>query len=129
MYPLTATAPPCQSTHSSIIGPAPELVRDVAKFVGFAQFYSQFIPQFEQHISALRKIMRHEYTESVDPYWTQEVKAEFMDIRSAILANPCLKRYDHRLLLVLWMDFSQDGFGYVALQPGDDADSQLAMKR
>ncbi len=60
--------------------PAPELVRDVAKFVGFAQFYSRFIPQFEQHIGALREIMRNEYTEPVDPYWTREAKAEFMDI-------------------------------------------------
>jgi hypothetical protein len=59
---------------------APELVRDVAKFVGFAQFYLHFIPQFEQHISALRNIMKNKYTELVDPYWTLEAKAEFMDI-------------------------------------------------
>jgi hypothetical protein len=109
--------------------PAPELVHDVAKFVGFAQFYSRFIPQFEQRISALRNIMKNEYTESVDPYWTREAKAKFMDIRSAILANPCLKRYDHHLLLVLRTNFSKDGFSYVALQPGDNAKSRLAMKR
>jgi hypothetical protein len=72
--------------------PAPELVRNVAKFVGFAQFYSRFIPQFERHIGALREIMRNKYTEPVDPYWTQEAKAEFMDIRLAVLADPCLKR-------------------------------------
>jgi hypothetical protein len=109
--------------------PAPELVRDVAKFIGFAQFYSRFIPQFEQRIGALRKIMRNKYTEPVNPYWTQEAKAEFMDIQSAILANPCLKRYNHHLLLVLQTDFSKDGFGYVALQPGNDTESWLAMKR
>jgi hypothetical protein len=108
--------------------PAPELVRDVAKFVGFAQNYSCFIPQSEQRIGALLEIMRNKYTEPVDPYWTGETKAEFMDIRSAILANPGLKRYKHRLLLVLQTDFSKDGFGYVALQPGNDAESQLAMK-
>jgi hypothetical protein len=27
--------------------PQPEIVSDVAKLVGFAQFYSKFIPQFE----------------------------------------------------------------------------------
>jgi hypothetical protein len=109
--------------------PAPELVRNVAKFVGFAQFYSRFIPQFEQRIGALREIMQNKYTEPVDPYWTQEAKAEFMDIRLAILADSCLKRYNHRLLLVLRTDFSKDGFDYVALQPGNDAESRLAMKR
>ena len=69
--------------------------------------------------------MRNKYTEPVDPYWTREAKAEFMDIQSAILADPCLKRY----VLVLRTDFSKDGFGYVALQPGNDAESRLAMKR
>jgi hypothetical protein len=109
--------------------PAPELVCNVAKFVGFAQFYLRFIPQFEQRISALSNVMKNEYTELVDPYWTLEAKAEFMDIRSAILANPCLKQYDHRLLLVLRTNFSKDGFGYVALQPGNNAKSWLAIKR
>jgi hypothetical protein len=59
--------------------------------------------------------MKNEYTKLVNPYWTLEAKAEFMDIRLAILADPCLKRYDHRLLLVLRTNFSKDGFGYVAL--------------
>jgi hypothetical protein len=120
---------PAMSKHALLHHwPAPELVRDIAKFVVFAQFYSRFIEQFEQRISALRNIMKNEYTELVDLYWTQEAKAEFMDIRSAILANPCLKRYDHCLLLVLRTDFSKDGFGYVALQPSNDAKSRLNMK-
>jgi hypothetical protein len=31
--------------------PQPEIIQDVAKIVGFAQFYSKFIPQFELRIS------------------------------------------------------------------------------
>jgi hypothetical protein len=34
--------------------PQPEIVNDVAKIVGFAQFYSKFIPQFELQIVPLR---------------------------------------------------------------------------
>jgi hypothetical protein len=121
---------PAMSKHALLHHwPAPELVCDVAKFVGFSQFYLPFIPQFEQRISALRNIMKNEYMEFVNPYWMREAKAEFMDIRSAILADPCLKRYNHRLLLVLRTNFSKDGFGYVALQPGNNAESWLAMKR
>jgi hypothetical protein len=108
--------------------PSPELVRDVAKFVGFAQFHSCFIPQFEQRISALRGIMKNEYTNPVDPYWMLDAKAKFLDICSAILNVPCLKRYNHRLLLVLQSDFSKEGFGFVALQPGNNTESRLAMK-
>jgi hypothetical protein len=120
---------PAMSKHSLLHHrPSPELVRDVAKFVGFAQFYSCFIPQFEQRISALRGIMKNEHTNPVDTYWMLAAKAEFLDTCSAILNNPCLKRYDHRLLLVLRTDFSKDGFGFVALQPGNDTESRLAMK-
>ncbi len=88
---------------------SPELVRDVANFFGFAQFYSRFIPQFKQRISALRDIMKNKYTDPVDPYWTLDAKAAFLDVHLAILNNLCLKRYDHCLLLVLRSDFSSDG--------------------
>jgi hypothetical protein len=120
---------PAMSKHSLLHHwPSPELVRDDAKFVGFAQFYSRFIPQFEQRISALRDIMKNKYTDPVDPYWMLDAKAAFLDVCLAILNDPCLKRYDHCLLLVLRSDFSSDGFGVVALQPGNDTESQLAMK-
>jgi hypothetical protein len=71
--------------------PSPELVQDVAKFVGFTQFYSRFIPQFEQRIGALHGIMKNEYTNPVDQYWTLDTKAKFLDIRLAVLNDPCLK--------------------------------------
>jgi hypothetical protein len=121
---------PAMSKHSLLHHwPSPELVQNVAKFVGFAQFYSRFISQFEQCISALRDIIKNEYTDPVYPYWMLDAKATFLDICSSILNNPCLKRYNHCLLLVLQSDFSSDGFGFVALQPGDDTESRLAMKR
>jgi hypothetical protein len=73
--------------------------------------------------------MTNEYTDPVCPYWSLDAQAAFQDIRSALLSDPCLKRYDHCLLLVLRTDFSTDGFGYVALQPGNDIKSRLAMTR
>jgi hypothetical protein len=40
--------PPAMSKHLLLEHwPQPEIVRDVAKLVGFAQFYSRFIPQFK----------------------------------------------------------------------------------
>jgi hypothetical protein len=35
----------------------PEIVRDVAKLVGFAQFYSKYIPQFELQIAPLHNLI------------------------------------------------------------------------
>ncbi len=45
--------------------PAPTLVRDVASFVGFLQFYSKFIPCFELRTAPLRAIMTREYTKAI----------------------------------------------------------------
>ena len=49
---------PAQSKHNLLHHwRTPELVRDVAKFVGFMQFYSRFIPNFEVHITTMCTIM------------------------------------------------------------------------
>jgi hypothetical protein len=95
--------------------PAPKLVRNVAKFVGFAQIYSRFIPHFEQRIGTLPAVMMSKYTDPVGPYWSPNAKVAFLDIHLALLSNPCLKGYNHHLLLILRTNFSANGFGYVAL--------------
>jgi hypothetical protein len=119
---------PTMSKHSLLHHwPAPELVRDVANFFIFAQFYSRFIPQFEQRISTLHAIMTNEYTDLVHPYWSSDAQAAFQDIRFTLLSDPCLKWYHHCLLLVLRTNFSTNGFGYVALQPGKDIKPWSAM--
>jgi hypothetical protein len=119
---------PAMSKHQLLVHwPTPVIVRDVAKFVGFLQFYTRFIPNFEVRISPLREIMREEYTSPIGSAWTSAANAAFEEMRQAILADPCLQRYDHRKLLVLCTDFSADGFGYVACQPADDDVSLATM--
>ena len=60
---------PAKSKHQLLeTWPAPELVRDVAKFLGFVQFYSRFIPNFEIRVEALRTVTKQNYTEDVGPH-------------------------------------------------------------
>jgi len=119
---------PAQSKHKLLHHwRTPEVVRDIAKFVGFMQFYSRFIPNFEVRIMKMHSIMLQDYDTPLSVLWDAAANAEFDDMRHAILRNPCLERYDHRKLLVLRTDFSGEGFGYVALQPGDDDASLKAM--
>jgi hypothetical protein len=119
---------PAMSRHQLLIHwPMPVVVCNVAKFVGFLQFYAQFIPNFEVRISPLRKIMRAEYTSPVGPAWTPAASAVFDEMQNAILSDPCLSRYDHCKLLVLRTDFSAKGFGYVACQPANDEVSSATM--
>jgi hypothetical protein len=119
---------PAQSKHALLhTWPAPETVQDVAKFIGFAQFYSQFIHNFEIRITALRKITKQEFTEPVAPYWTDAAQAALDNMKNAILSDPCIARFDNRKLIVLWMDFSSLGFGWVLGQPGNDAATNQAV--
>ena len=88
---------PAKSKHQLLLTwPAPELVRDVAKFLGFVQFYSRFIPNFEIRVEALRTVTKQEYTEDVGPHWTPEAQAAWEDLKGAILSDPCIQRFDHR---------------------------------
>jgi hypothetical protein len=49
--------------------PQPETVHDVPKIIGFAQFYSKFIPQFELWIAPLCNLTKKlEYTNPVFPH-------------------------------------------------------------
>ena len=106
--------------------PTPVLVPDVASFVGFLQFYSKFIPNFEIHVEPLRTIMAQEYTKEVGNLWTPEAQSTFDKLRNSILGDPCLQRFDPHKLTVLQMDFSTKGFGYVVCQ-ADNKDMPLAL--
>ncbi len=100
--------------------PSPVIVCDVAKFVGFMQFYSRFIPNFEIRITPLRDILQENYPSAAVDLWTPAAKLAFDQMQNAILSNPCLRWYDHCKLLVLHTNFSAKGFGYVACQPADN---------
>jgi hypothetical protein len=109
--------------------PQPMFIRDIAKIVGFAQFYGMFVPQCELRITPLCDLItKLEYhTEPVAPHWTTAAQDSFNNIKLAILPDPCLKHFDHNCPIVLRSDFLSKGFGYIVCQPGTDIASTVAM--
>ena len=81
--------------------PIPVLVCDVASFVGFLQFYSKFIPNFEIRVEPLCTIMARDYTKEVGDLWTPKAQSTFDELRNSILGDPCLQRFDPHKLTVL----------------------------
>eukprot|EP00970_Alexandrium_tamarense_P020839 scaffold15742_cov228-Alexandrium_tamarense.AAC.1 len=122
---------PAQSKHILLKSwPDPAIVRDIASLVGFAQFYSAYIPYLELRISCLRDLMSREYDAPILPeMWTDACAEAWAFIKNSILSDPCLKRYDHRRRFYLKYDFSAFGMGYIGMQPDDDDDSIAAMTR
>ncbi len=120
---------PAQPKHTLLkTWPAPETVCNVAKFIGFAQFYSRFIHNFELRVVLLCKITKQEYTNPVALYWSTAALNSFDVIKIAILANPCILRFDYRKLIVLWTNFSCLGFCWVLCQPGDNEASNKVVQ-
>ena len=64
--------------------PAPEFVCDVAKFLGLAQFYSRFIPNFEMHVASLHTVTKEEYTDHIAQHWTHNAEQAWEDLKDAI---------------------------------------------
>jgi hypothetical protein len=59
---------PAKSKHTPLTTwPDPDFVRDVAKFISFAQFYSCFIHHFEPRITPLCKLCKNKYTNPIAP--------------------------------------------------------------
>jgi hypothetical protein len=120
---------PAQSKHQLLTTwPHPELVRDIAKFIGFVQFYRKFIHHFELHVTPLHELVtKSDYVDPVAPIWTDAAQRAIENLKKSILADPCLMRFDHNRLVVLRTNFSTTGFGYVVCQPGTDEASKKAM--
>ncbi len=120
---------PAQSKHDLLFTwPRPEVVCDVAKFIGFAQFFSMYIHHFELRTTPLRKLTtKHEYTKIVAPHWTDDPEKAFQDIQQVILSNPCLMRFNRQWLVVICTDFSLVGFDFMICQPATDEASEAAM--
>ena len=120
---------PAQTKHQLLQSwPHPEIVRDIAKFIGFAQFYSAYIHHFELRIAPLREItIKLEYTDPLGPLWSDAAQRSMDNVKDAILSDPCLMRFNHNRLVILRTDFSSRGFGFVVCQPGTDVSSEAAM--
>ncbi len=120
---------PAKSKHALLTTwPAPELIRDVATFIGFAQVYSHFIHHFELHIAPLHGLTKNKYTDPVAPLWTDTAQAALDNMKNTIISNPCLQQFDYQKLVQLCTDFSALGFGYVLLQPGNNDASIKALQ-
>ncbi len=95
--------------------PQPNLVRDIAKFISFVQFYSMYIHHFKLWISPLSKLtINHD----INPIWTDAAQEVLSNFKGVILSNPCLIIFNHKRRVVIRTNFSSKGFGYVVCQPG-----------
>ena len=121
---------PAQSKHSLLkTWPEFKIARDVASFLGFMNFYSLYIPYFEQRAAPLRPLAKLEMDEEIKSRITPEIANARKDLINAILDDPCVGRFNHKKKSYLLTDASKLGYGYNPCQPNDDPVSIAAMER
>jgi len=72
----------------------PDDVHGISRsLIGFAQFYSKYIPHFECRIEHCHNLMNlFDYSHKLtDEQFSDEVKAEIEDMKSSILSQPILQ--------------------------------------
>jgi hypothetical protein len=81
---------PAQSKHQLLQSwPIPTIVQDVASFVGFAIFYSNYILLFEVRVKRLQELMKLEYIlNQLSNFGTQQLKLNSMTFVSLFLPIP-----------------------------------------
>ena len=119
---------PAQSKHSLLRSWPPfKVACDVASFLGFLNFYSMYIPYFEQRVACLRPLAAMELDSDITSAMTEEHESARKDMINAIISDPCLARFDHKKRSYLLTNFSRIGFGFNLCQPNDDPESLAVM--
>jgi hypothetical protein len=95
---------------------APQSLRDLQRFLGFANFYRRFIRNF----SALTKPLHNLLKKTTTWAWSLEHDTAFRALKDAFIAAPILAMYDYDKKTILETDASDWASGGVLSQLGDD---------
>ncbi len=100
--------------------------RDVTSFIGFLDFYSRFIPYFEQQVAQLSALSNQSMEAPVGALTEAQAKLR-LDMIDAICSDPYVACFDSTKQLYLMTDFSKMGFRFSVFQPSDNHVSLAAM--
>ncbi|KAI1000788.1 hypothetical protein K3495_g7407 [Podosphaera aphanis] len=95
--------------------PTPRSVRDVQGFLGFANFYRRFIPEFSRIAAPLTNLTKEEAPFS----WNDLCKSSFLQIKHAIKDGGMLAHFDPSRRTILETDASDYVTAAVLLQYDD----------
>ena len=95
---------------------APRSVKDVQSFLGFANFYRQFIFKYSKLAAPLTGMTRNGPDGKPVFAWTPEAEAAFDQLKEAFTTNPILAHFNPELETVLETDASDSVIACVASQ-------------
>ena len=91
-------------------------LKDMQKFLGFANFYRRFIKDFSKMTAPLNSLLK----KGTGWSWGEAQQQAFEDLKAAFIRAPVLALFDHDRRTVLETDASDWASGGVLSQYGDD---------
>ncbi|CRG88523.1 Retrotransposable element Tf2 155 kDa protein type 3 [Talaromyces islandicus] len=110
--------------------PEPRSVKEVQSFLGFANFYRNFIPQFSRISTPLSELTKgpagrakrnsHKSSAISEFYMTPEARESFLNLKQAFQCEPVLRHYNPALPICIETDASGGALGAVITQLFED---------
>ncbi|KAK3536173.1 hypothetical protein QTP70_032726 [Hemibagrus guttatus] len=93
--------------------PAPAMVRELQRFLGFANFYRRFIRNYSSVAGPLMSLLRGKPKRLA---WTDQARAAFQQLMNCFTTAPILRHPDPDLPFMVEVDASSSGLGAVLSQ-------------
>ncbi len=95
--------------------PVPTSVKEVQRFIGFANFYRKFVRNFSSVAAPLTALTRGHSTKFA---WNSEAETAFLELKRCFTSAPVLSIPDPELPFIVEVDASDVGIGAVLSQRG-----------
>ncbi|XP_069498702.1 uncharacterized protein, partial [Ambystoma mexicanum] len=95
--------------------PSPRSIKDIQRFLGFANFYRRFIP----HFSLMTKPLTYLLKKDIPFVWAAETQRSFEQLKILFTQAPILQVPDQSRRFIVESDASQYALGAVLLQPDE----------
>uniref|UniRef100_A0A8C9T6V6 Gypsy retrotransposon integrase-like protein 1 n=5 Tax=Scleropages formosus TaxID=113540 RepID=A0A8C9T6V6_SCLFO len=102
-----------QKVSAVLSWPQPKTVKDLQRFLGFANFYRRFIRNFSSVAAPLTALLKGAPRRLT---WTPEASQAFEDLKKRFTSAPILKHPDPKLPFIVEVDASEAGVGAVLSQ-------------
>ncbi|XP_069599266.1 uncharacterized protein [Ranitomeya imitator] len=89
--------------------PVPKNVKEVQRFIGFANFYRHFIRNFSEVVSPITQLTRKRSTFS----WTPQAQEAFSHLKSKFTTAPILVHPNPELAFIVEVDASDCAIGAI----------------
>ncbi|MHA7856433.1 reverse transcriptase family protein, partial [Marinobacter shengliensis] len=108
--------------------PLPSSGVSLHSFVGLLNFYARFIAHFEDKVGPLRTLVRQYHRKPIPPEaWTPPLRSLFDDLKTALVSDPLLRRYDSSLPTFIKTDWSKTAMSFILMQPEDSDAAKAAI--